>query len=240
MENQFVGEIEFENLIKDLETTLRQKYFKNDENTNLEAMIRIITEKKYFKMYGLPLTMARKIRNTLVHNRDVRYTPMIRVNVVIYDKVKEFLDLIKNPPKILESGYAVKNIFSCQDTDKICDVIDVMVKNSYTHIPVYSGQKLVGIFSESTFVDIAKKEQEIIIDKSISFNEILECLDINDRTTETILFVDRNKNVFDIEEMFERYFKNNKRLAAIFITNTGKNTEPILGMITPWDILGKE
>ena len=32
----------------------------------------------------------------------------------------------------------------------------------------------------------------------------------------------------------------NKRLAAIFITSDGTATGKLIGMLTPWDIIGKE
>lgn len=38
--------------------------------------------------------------------------------------------------------------------------------------------------------------------------------------------------------MFQNSFKENKKLAVIFITENGKETESILGMITAWDLAG--
>ena len=38
--------------------------------------------------------------------------------------------------------------------------------------------------------------------------------------------------------MFEEELRDNKRLSVIFITEAGKTTEKILGMITAWDIAG--
>ena len=48
MEKQFVSEDEFEILMRDVEAKLRYKFFKNDDNINLEEMIRKISDKKYF------------------------------------------------------------------------------------------------------------------------------------------------------------------------------------------------
>ena len=37
--------------------------------------------------------------------------------------------------------------------------------------------------------------------------------------------------------MFETIRGKNKRLSVIFITETGSREEPLLGMLTPWDVM---
>ena len=40
-------------------------------------------------------------------------------------------------------------------------------------------------------------------------------------------------------ERFELPRAKNKRVAVIFITQDGKPDQPLLGMLTPWDVLGE-
>ena len=44
----------------------------------------------------------------------------------------------------------------------------------------------------------------------------------------------------DLKDRFTYLGPQKKRLAAIFVTRTGKEKEPLLGMITPWDMIRKE
>ena len=46
----------------------------------------------------------------------------------------------------------------------------------------------------------------------------------------------RKATVADVEELFAEEIKDQKRLAAVFITETGKAGEKILGLVTPWDL----
>ena len=164
----------------------------------------------------------------------------MNINKEIYDQIKEFYNLLNNPPKALQSNIPVKEqqIYSAKLEDSVCKIIRTMVEKTYTHIPIYSESKLVGIFTESTFMDIVKANGEILMDKNTTFKDIINEIGVDDRSTESLSFVNREIDLFRVEDMFEKYFKNGKKLSAVFITNTGGKDEKILGIITPWDILG--
>ena len=38
--------------------------------------------------------------------------------------------------------------------------------------------------------------------------------------------------------MFQNGLKDQKRISVVFITETGKSSEKILGLVTAWDIAG--
>ena len=61
---------------------------------------------------------------------------------------------------------------------------------------------------------------------------------MDNHTTEEFMFISRNKNIYDVEDIFKNYFQRKKRLGCVFITEHGKSNENILGMLTAWDILG--
>lgn len=63
-------------------------------------------------------------------------------------------------------------------------------------------------------------------------------IDIDKNENEYYSFVKKNTLLIEIEEMFQKEFKDNKRLAVVFITETGKKTEKLLGLITVWDLAG--
>ena len=43
-----------------------------------------------------------------------------------------------------------------------------------------------------------------------------------------------------VRDAFERASERDSRLAAVFITENGKLDEPLMGMLTPWDVLGEK
>lgn len=232
----------FKEKIGILETLLRNKFFKGDESVDFATMLIQLKNKKFFARFYEPITIARKIRNVLTHNKTKDCKSILAVSDEIMNSVDSLIKLIEQPTKAVDSSMTIKakDIFSQNIDDRIYDAIKVMNEKIYTHIPIYEGKNLVGVFSENVFFNIMLKEEEILLDKDVTFTAIKSYLDIESHTGEEFLFVDRNKSILEIEEYFENYFARNERLAVVYITNSGKKTEQILGMITPWDILGND
>ena len=58
-----------------------------------------------------------------------------------------------------------------------------------------------------------------------------------EKHVENFAFVDEKTTCIEARRMFEKIRGRNKRLSVIFITNTGSRDEPLLGMLTPWDVM---
>lgn len=72
----------------------------------------------------------------------------------------------------------------------------------------------------------------------MTFGDIKAYLSIEAREMEEFLFFGNQKLVEDLEIEFEKSFRNGKRIAAVFLTPSGKKNEDISGLVTAWDVLG--
>lgn len=52
-------------------------------------------------------------------------------------------------------------------------------------------------------------------------------------------FVPKDATYLSVRRKFEKVRGKNKRISVIFITENGKPGERVLGMLTPWDVLGE-
>jgi len=230
----------FKSKMEILESKIRYKYFKGDEKISFADMLYELKDKEPIKRYYTLINIARQIRNTIEHNHSENLDPILSVSDDIYNAVEKLIDLIDNPPKALNSEMVVKNIFYKNINDTIHDAVKIMTEKVYTHIPIYDGETLVGVFSENVFFNIMLKNEEILLDKTATFNDVKEYLDIEQHTGEKFIFVNRDVTISQVQEYFENYFDKMERLAVVYITQNGKKHEKILGMITPWDVLGQE
>jgi hypothetical protein len=78
-----------------------------------------------------------------------------------------------------------------------------------------------------------------VIDESTRVSLFNELLPIDSHEPEQFRFMDGHATYEDIKQAFEERLGRNHRLAAVFLTDTGDGAHPLLGMITPWDALGK-
>ncbi len=53
-------------------------------------------------------------------------------------------------------------------------------------------------------------------------------------------FLPHDVTYITVKTRFEQVRAKNKRVSVIFITQDGRTDQPLLGMLTPWDVLGEE
>lgn len=96
-----------------------------------------------------------------------------------------------------------------------------------------------GVFSENTLFG-ALIEDELVYEKERTKfeNPLIKryCL-LDNHVSEVFEFIPRSMLLEDAKQLFTNAFNKNQRLAMLFITEHGKQTEKLLGIITPWDII---
>jgi len=111
-----------------------------------------------------------------------------------------------------------------------------MDKNGFSHIPIIDKKRFVGVFSVSTIFSCILLEPALRITPETTIRELGRMLPV-DRHIENYAFVDRHTTMLETRRMFEKIRGKNKRLSVIFITETGSREEPLLGMLTPYDVM---
>ena len=231
-------------LFKELEEIIRKKCNVSGiitEDTTLDSQIKELSKKNsVVRKYQDELMIIKQVRNINTHQRNDKYGYVVCPNPDMNIKLKTIIDEIKNPPTIYNSNICVKrqNMYCRNIDDTIEETIKVMIEKVYTHIPIFENDVLVGVFSENTLLDIVNKETGILIGKDTTFRAFQDYLKIENHSSEEFKFISRNKNIYDIEDIFKDYFTRNKRLGCVYITENGKENEKILGMLTAWDIFG--
>lgn len=176
------------------------------------------------------LYFFRKIRNFYAHHPNA-------------DKRLKLTDVYKSDFQALcrmfmaelsESVIPESEIFKQKLSDPIGPAIKVMKEHAYTHIPIMTGERVWGVFSESTLFDLAGKGLLSKIDESTRFVDFGST--ISYRKNGVYDFVDSNVSLDDIRRIFNDAMKERRKLDVLFITSTGTKDGNLLGMITVWDI----
>jgi len=229
---------EFINIYNEIDNYMRNKldvgYDVNhwdliDDLCNLDYVI--YKNRRKLKQYA-------KLRNAIVHESKKNTNPIAEPHPIIVEEYKKILEHLKNPPDALSIAVPGNKIFTANINDRAIDIITIMNENCYTHVPVFDDDNFVGVFSENSLFTYLAKNEAIILDSNTTLNEFKDILGIDKHDTEEFLFISKKTCVYEVEELFRRYLSNHKRLAAIFITENGKQNEKLLGLITAWDVAG--
>lgn len=231
-------------LFKELEEVIRNKCNTvgiNTDGVKTDLLIRNLSDRNNIvKRYKEELLAIKEIRNLNTHNRNDSYKYFVCPNPEINNRLKKIIEEIKNPPKIINSNMCIKkkDMYYKTLNDTIIETIKDMIINLYTHIPIIENNVLQGVFSENTLLDIVNKDSGIIIDENTTFSSLAEAIKIENHSMEDFVFISKYKTIYDVEDLFKDYFRRNKRLGCIYITEHGNKNEEILGMLTAWDVLG--
>ena len=183
------------------------------------------------------INALRMVRNALTHNTMLNGKPIVMLNEEVIPFLDEVIAKIKCLPTAEHILIPRAEVFSCSLDSKIHQIVDVMLEKVYSHVPVLDANgKVVGAFSESTMLEMEKAG--IRNDGETKMCDIDAFLPLEKHTVEVFRFVPRNDPIAHLRYLFAEALKKHERIGMIFVTETGKDYELLLGILTVWDIAG--
>ena len=225
----------FRKLFLEFEVATRKKV--GNDRLNLDECIKELKSKRinpYIRDDNF-IDFCRRLRNINSHNINDNYYLITDETIT---KLEKIVEEVKHPYKV--SNKATLNIYSKTLNDNVMNTMKDMNEKSYTHIPIYdeTNKHLVGIFSENSLFQYILEDKIIEVDENTKFNDIKKCIDIK-FSKEIVKFVEKDKLYDDVVNEFISEFKNKNKLSCVMITQNGKETEKVIGIITAWDIIGR-
>ena len=144
----------------------------------------------------------------------------------------------KDDSPVIEVCVPIEVAALCRAEDKVVDVVDVMTKNDYSAVPMLDDKgRLIGVVS---LTRIAQKVREDGV-WSIGLETTCGELDRNGRVekVEDFRFVAQTAKVSQIRRYYQQRLRAGQDFHFVFITENGKHGEPLLGLITVWDVAVK-
>ncbi len=182
------------------------------------------------------LNVCRELRNLLTHSADENGEPLVEPSQAILDDLYEIVKYVETPQPALSYATTGDDMLRASPNDKALDVMRRMEKRGYSHAPVIQGGKLVGVFSVATVFSHALTGARLAPDTRIdAFGDLLA---MDARASGRFLIMGKDASYLDVRKEFERQAERNLRLAAVFLTSTGDAAGTLLGILTPWDVLG--
>ena len=184
------------------------------------------------------LIYIRDVRNALQHPKHSSEGHAIQVSQAFLDEVQILLKYLKRPPTASSVAVPRKKIKTADLADRLGDLAEEMLQAGYSHLPILDEREaVIGVFNEAAMFDYLWAEIETIVGRQMQISEILSHCRLDVVRTESFKFVKPSTPIDDLVETFLYLESPTSRLGAAFVTASGKKTEPLLGMLTPWDVL---
>lgn len=209
------------------------------DSHNLELDLAARCDRAVVKHQRL-IRYIRDVRNALQHPRHNSQMPAFHVTELFLNEVRGVLNALQHPPRA--SSICVKrgDLHVARVSDTIGAVIDVMKAKNFSHIPMLDEQdKVSGVFNEAAIFDYFCSDEIIDAGRDLTISAILRHCSLDANHTEKFGFVRPTATEDDLIAEFTSVAGPLTRVGALFVTPSGKISEPITGMITPWDVLGR-
>ena len=228
------------NIYNELDDYMR-KNLGVDQFVDFASVLKMMADKnRIFSAYYKDLRTLADLRNLLIHNPYKNHAdPLLTPHPYVLQKYEDIKNAIINPKKALSIAVLRDKIYTTTLKSNVVDVIKEMSDKTYTHVGVMENDVMIGIFSENTILSYLNHNKEALFLKDMLVEELADFIPFEKHSSEYFEFVGRNTLVTEIEDIFRLGLKERKRIAVVFITESGKRNEKVIGMLTAWDIAGK-
>lgn len=228
---------EFLDLYRQLEEVLTQRFSESGRKSSSVVMDFINDDEG--APYRDDLNVCREVRNLLSHHASIEGEPIVEPSEKLVQVLRNVIAYVKSPKPIMEFATPKDKLMIAHMDQNALRVMREMKKKGFSHLPVFQGGEFTGVFSISTVFSYILEDKTI--DKRTVIGDFGHLLRLEQHAAERFEFVSRHANYWDVRDLFEKRSGGpNKRLAAVFVTENGKFGERLLGMLTPWDVIGQE
>ncbi len=184
------------------------------------------------------LDVCREIRNLLTHSANLDGEPVVEPSVPVVKAMAQVLEYVKRPPLALDFATKGDEILKGNLNQRVLRLMEVMDKTGYSHIPVLRNGQFFGVFSAGSVFRCQLASNGKAIRQDTTLKDLEKYLDVGEHR-ENYEFVPKDASYSLVRKKFEKVKGKNKRISVIFITENGRPGERLLGMLTPWDVLGE-
>jgi CBS domain-containing protein len=173
------------------------------------------------------------LRNAIVHERSDDHV-LAEPNDLTVQQIEYLQSILDNPPTIIPRFQ--KTVYTTRLEDPIAIAASVMLEHNFSQLPVYDDSGFLVLLTTDDITHWLGRctPEKSLTPGSTTVAEILACGCID--VVKNYRFFAQDATIFDVQTAFQAGTKYGVPLVAILITAHGREDEPLLGIITIWDV----
>lgn len=193
------------------------------------------SKNKVVKRFKDELISFGELRNAIVHNPRISNEVIAEPHESTVKRISELYEIITNPKKVIPK-FQFK-VLGAKKEDFINDILTEMRKKSFSQFPVFDENgfvcELINNNTISRWLSSQIEENGTIIIENVKVGDMIDEIELK----KNYKFVSKNISIYEAYDLFIDQINNKQRnLDVIFITQNGKTTEKLLGLITIQDV----
>lgn len=187
------------------------------------------------RRYAEDLKEYGALRNAIVHDRSYPARIIAEPHIEVVETLERLAKEIMDPPRVYPLFR--REVRRLEAKDPVGKLLSYVRQQRFSQFPVFRGHRFVGLLTSRC---ISEWLADSVTNGSLFFNGVTveDVLAHGDPKGRDVEFVPKSASWYDAAELFTPGpGKRRVMLEAILITETGAESEALLGIITPRDLL---
>jgi predicted transcriptional regulator len=216
----------------DIEDWVRHELGARDEEEFARLLGRMVDQDSQINRFAAELKRMARLRNLIAHNHS-RDKPLAVPTLLSVERVEAIAKQLRSPPLLL--SLSAKPVEQCRPSDPLGCCVKKMYEGLFSQLPIYDGDHYCGLLTSETIARwlaafFVGDGNGIVDEQTVA--EVIR----HQEDSENVEFMARSTTVIHALAAFDRFLHRGKRLDAILLTNSGRQTEALLGIVTIHDI----
>ena len=226
---------EFIEEYKKLEESVRRVY----RLTKEQSVIGELKKQRGFENLKAEIQSCADLRNFFQHNSRLGGSFAAEPTAAAIAFVKELTAMVNNRPRCRDICVLKKDIVWRGPDDPVKPAIEQMRLLGHSSIPILCDGRVIGVFDERSLFQYVSRcsGNGFPPEGTLTFRDLEPYTSVSERNMRAFAFVSMNAYVDDVVALFEKQLENGKRIRLVLLTNSGKPTDRLRGILTPWDII---
>lgn len=217
---------------KKLEESVRRVYHLDRD----QSVVAELKRQPRFDDIRSEIQSCADLRNYLQHNSRLGEAFAAEPSAEAIAFVQKLTDMVNNRPRSRDICVRKQDVIWRKPEDPVLPAMEIMRAEGHSCIPILRDGRVWGIFDErSLFSAIAGSVAPGL--NNLTFRDMAPFVDVNQREMRSYAFSSMNTGVDEIVNLFEQKLEDGKRIRMVLLTFSGKPTDRLQGIITPWDII---
>lgn len=185
------------------------------------------------RRYEADLREYGDLRNAIIHHRTSLEFAIAEPHDEVVAKMEEIEGALVKPITVAQMFRTNVTIF--QETDSLSYALKTIKDKKYNQFPVYKGKTFKGLITPVgiTMWMASKVDSDSFSRKRTMLSEILA----HESNRANHRFIQSGASVFEAVEIFKSSVIRGRRLEALLITEDGKTSDKLIGIVTPMSLL---
>ena len=231
---------EFIKKYNELDALIDEKFNRESDDSSIYFLINKYRRSKVTieREYANKLDSARKIRNLMIHETGI-IDELFQVSEEVIAFLDELIKYIKDPIIALDVLTPINKLIYATKDSLVKDLIRKIVEEGVSNLPVLNSRNhVIGVFNSDVLLLLAV--EGIKINEETRIADIEKFLTLDKQLNLRFIFVTSGYEIDVLNDYFS-YSKEKyeKRLPMIFVSENGKSDSPLIGVISPIDLIRK-